>query len=75
MFPNAEFRRGWRYSAKKIPNYRYHVILNNEKNILVDVYVGNYFVLSVGNLYVEVCKSIPSLVLRSLRARRLFTGN
>lgn len=60
VFPNTLFVHGWRESLKGVANYRIQSIVN-DKDMFVDVYIGGFYVITVGQL-TQVCKSIPSLV-------------
>ena len=59
--PDTEMVSGWRTSIKGVPNFRVSGI-TEETSWLVDIYAGQYHIVTVGNYFPEKCKTVPAIV-------------
>ena len=58
---DTPLKEGWRYSLKNVPNYR---LESRSRRVqwTVDVYAGMHLVITIGDRYTQICKSVPSMV-------------
>ncbi len=58
---DSEIQEGWRYSLKNVPNYR---LESRSRRVqwTVDIYAGMHLVVTIGDRYTQICKSVPSMV-------------
>jgi hypothetical protein len=59
--PDTRLVAGWRMSSKQTPNFRIHGV-TNEVSWLVDIYAGQYHIVTVGSRFPEKCKTVPAIV-------------
>lgn len=52
---------GWRESINKNPNFRIQGV-TKERNWTVDIYSGQFYLVSIENRLPEKCQSIPTLI-------------